>query len=141
MPTYWLIKAILLVALLLLAALIIRPVRSARHLAMRRLGMLTIIVFAAFAVLFPGTLNQIAFMLGIERGINLLLYALVLAFFMQMASAYRRDSEAETRITQLARALALSNVRVPTSPIDNPTGSTMTSDGDTPTTQSDASAQ
>lgn len=113
MPTYWLIKVILLLALFLLAVLIVRPVRSARHLAMRRLGMLTIIIFAAFAVLFPGTLNQLAAMLGIERGINLLVYALVLAFFMQMASAYRRDSEAEARITRLARAIALSNTRVP----------------------------
>lgn len=140
MPTYWLIKAILLVALLLLAVLIIRPVRSARHLAVRRLGMLTIIVFAAFAVLFPGTLNRFAALLGIERGINLLVYALVLAFFMQMASAYRRDSEAEARITHLARAIALSNARVPASSVLPASEDASEPTTNTPSPRDDASA-
>ncbi len=113
MPTYWLIKALLLLALVGLAFLVIRPVRSASHLAIRRLGMLAIILFAGFAVLFPSLLNQIAAFVGVERGINLLVYSLVLAFFMQMASAYRRDADAEHRITQLARAIAISSAELP----------------------------
>lgn len=113
MPTYWLIKALLLLALLGLAFLVVRPVRSASHLAIRRLGMLTIILFAGFAVLFPSLLNEVAYLLGVERGINLLVYALVLAFFMQMASSYRRDADAEHRITQLARAVAISSAQLP----------------------------
>lgn len=114
MPTYWLIKAVLILALFALGALIIRPVRSASHLAMRRLGVVLIMIFAGFAVLFPHVLNDLASLLGVERGINLLVYTLVLAFFMQMATTYRRDADAEQRITQLARAVAISSVQVPT---------------------------
>lgn len=113
MPTYWFIKAVLLLALLVLGMLIIHPVRSANHLALRRLIGILIIIFASFAILFPHVLNHIAWAMGVERGINLLVYALVLAFFMQMATAYRRDADAEQRITQLARAIAVSNAQLP----------------------------
>ncbi|QWW20258.1 DUF2304 domain-containing protein [Schaalia sp. 19OD2882] len=134
MPTYWIIKGLLLLALALLAVLVLRPVRTAKHLAVRRLGMLAIIVFACFAVLFPGILNHLATFIGVEKGINLLVYTLVLALFMQMASSYRRDAEAERRLTRLARAIALSNVRPPkASPADQQTpAAPPSSSGETP---------
>lgn len=113
MPTYWLIKALLILALIGLSLLVIRPARSANHLAIRRLGMMTIITFAFFAILFPHLLNDLAHLLGVERGINLLVYALVVAFFTQMATTYRRDADAEQRITQLARAIAIANAENP----------------------------
>jgi hypothetical protein len=110
---YWLIKAILLVALLFIAWVIVRPVRSQGHLALRRVVMVGTIVFAMFAVMFPGLLNRVAWRLGVDRGINLLVYVLVLALFAQIATAYRRDSTAEKRLTGLARAVALDTVRDP----------------------------
>lgn len=113
MPTYWLIKAVLLLALIVFAAVIIRPVKSQSHLALRRLGVLVVIIFAGFAIVFPHLLNDLATFMGVERGINLLVYTLVLAFFMQMATTYRRDAEAEHRITQLARAVAIANAELP----------------------------
>ncbi len=113
MAEYWLIKTILLIALAAVGWLTIRPARSANHLAIRRLGMMVIILFAFFAVLFPSLLNELATRVGVERGINLLVYVLVLAFFVQMATSYRRDSEADKRLTLLARAVALSTVTPP----------------------------
>ena len=113
MPTYWLVKALLLLALIGLVFFTLRPIRSARHLALRRLGVLAVIVFAAFAVFFPGLLNRAAWILGVERGVNLLLYVITVAFFMQIASSYRRDVASERRLTRLARALALSHVQYP----------------------------
>ncbi len=110
---YWLIKAVLLAGMLLLTWLIIRPVRSQEHLAMRRLGMILAIVFAAFAVLFPALLNRVADVLGVEQGINMLLYVLVLAFFAQVATAYRRDITTQKRLTELSRSVALTSVRPP----------------------------
>ncbi len=108
---YWLIKAILLLALLVVGWLIVRPVRSQGHLALRRLLMMLVIVFAMFAVLFPGLLNRLAWRLGVQSGLNLLVYVLVLALFAQIATAYRRDSTVEKRQTGLARAIALATVR------------------------------
>lgn len=113
MTHYWLIKLVLLVGLLVVAWFLMRPVRSPGHRALRRLGMMVIIVFAMFAVLFPGLLNRVAWRLGVDRGINLLVYVLVLAFFAQVATSYRRDSANERRLTGLARAVALDTVRLP----------------------------
>ncbi|WP_043536054.1 DUF2304 domain-containing protein [Actinomyces polynesiensis] len=113
MDSYWLIKIVLLAGLVVVAWFLLRPVRSQGHLALRRLGMILTIVFAMFAVLFPGLLNRVAWRLGVDRGINLLVYVLVLAFFAQVATAYRRDSSNEKRLTGLARAIALQTVRLP----------------------------
>ncbi|QPK81696.1 DUF2304 domain-containing protein [Schaalia sp. ZJ405] len=113
MTSYWLIKALLIVALIVLAYFIVRPPRSANRLAIRRLGTLLILLFAVFAVLFPGLLNRLAQAIGVDRGINLLVYALVIAVFIQMTSAYRRDLESARRLTALARAVALDNVQYP----------------------------
>lgn len=113
MGGYWLIRILLLVGLVGIAWSLIHPVRSANHLALRRLTTTLVIAFAMFAVLFPTTLNRIAFHLGVERGVNLLLYVLVLAFFAQMVTAYRRDLDTEKRLTLMARAVALDHVRLP----------------------------
>lgn len=120
MDSYWLIKIVLLAGLLVVAGFLMRPVRSQGHLALRRLGMMLMIVFAMFAVLFPGLLNRVAWQLGVDRGINLLVYVLVLAFFAQVATAYRRDSANEGRLTGLARAIALETARLPDAPPQAP---------------------
>ena len=113
---YWLIKAILLTALVIIMWVIVRPVRTQGHLALRRVITVLTLVFAMFAILFPGLLNRVAWRLGVDRGINLLVYVLVLALFAQIATAYRRDSTAEKRLTELARAIALNTVQVPGAP-------------------------
>lgn len=113
MGGYWLIRTLLLLGLASIAWTLLHPTRSANHLALRRLTTMLVIAFAMFAVLFPTTLNRIAVHLGVERGVNLLLYVLVLAFFAQMATAYRRDMDTEKRMTLLARTVALDTVRRP----------------------------
>ena len=113
MGGYWLIRALLLLGLASIAWTLLHPTRSANHLALRRLTTMLVIAFAMFAVLFPTMLNRIASHLGVERGVNLLLYVLVLAFFAQMATAYRRDMDTEKRMTLLARTVALDTVKRP----------------------------
>lgn len=118
MPAYFLIKAVILCVLLLLAWLIIRPHRTQRSIAFRRLILLGIVIFAGFAVLFPGILNRLATALGVEKGINLLVYATILALFLHIASSYRRDAHTQEQMTLMARHIALANVRYPTSPTE-----------------------
>lgn len=111
MTSYWLPKVLILCVLVFITRILLRRPKNASRLAMRRLAMLLLIVSACVAVLFPGVLNALASMMGIEKGINLLVYGLVLALFAQMATSYRRDADAEIRLTTLARALALSDVQ------------------------------
>lgn len=120
MPSYWLIKAILILGFIALAFIIVRPVRTENRLALRRLGTLILIIFACFSVIFPGLLNRLAAFIGVDRGINLLVYALVLTVFSQMATAYRRDLENNRKLTALARAIALKDVQYPSQSNDSP---------------------
>lgn len=116
----WFIKALLILVLLGVGYFILKPVKSAQHLAMRRLGMVVFIAFAAMAVLFPSLVTMVARWVHIGRGTDLLLYALVVLFFSGTVTAYRRDAANEKKLTRLARALALSNVRVKTEDDANP---------------------
>lgn len=107
----WLIKTLLVFSLLLLAYGIIRPVRSAQHLAMRRLGMLFFIAIAAISAIFPQLVTLVAQYVGIGRGADLLLYGLTIAFFSTLATSYRKDAATERKLTKIARTIALKNVR------------------------------
>ncbi|WP_072342397.1 DUF2304 domain-containing protein [Actinomyces urinae] len=107
----WFIKLLIVAILLIATYFIMKPVKSAQHLAMRRLSMMIFIAFAVIAALFPALLSRVAVFLGIGRGTDLLLYGLTLAFFSTLVTAYRRDAAVERKLTQLARTIALTTVR------------------------------
>ncbi|HEY3548186.1 MAG TPA: DUF2304 domain-containing protein [Propionicimonas sp.] len=106
------IKVILIVAILVLAAAAMRAPRGARHVALRRIGLLVFSLFAITSVLFPDLWNWLARLLGVGRGTDLLLYALVLAFLGYVATSYQRFRGLETQITRLARRIALDEAGV-----------------------------
>ena len=90
MSAYLAIRVLLLLALAASAWWLMRPVTSASSLA-----------------------NTVAHAIGVERGVNLIVYGLVLAAIAQMITAYRREARAEARMAHLARALALAHVLPP----------------------------
>lgn len=114
--SYWLIKSLLLAGLLLVASFMLRPVKNASHLAIRRLGVVFIVVLAGAGVLFPELVSRAARFIGVDSGVNLLVYFLFLVVFTQMATSYRRDTVTEEKITQLARAVALATADKPPTP-------------------------
>lgn len=107
----WFIKLLIVAILLIATYFIMKPVKSAQHLAMRRLSMMIFVAFAVIAALFPALLSRVAVFLGIGRGTDLLLYGLTLAFFSTLVTAYRRDAAVERKLTQLSRTIALATVR------------------------------
>lgn len=110
---YFLIKALLLGALCLMTWALVRPVRSQSSLALRRLATAFLMVCAAAAVVFPQVANTVARAIGVERGVNLLTYGLIVAFFAQSVTAYRRDTGVQRQLTALARQVALASARPP----------------------------
>ncbi len=114
--SYWLIKTLLIVGLIAVAYVMLRPVKSANHLALRRLGVMLIVVLAGLSVIFPDVVNRLARMIGVTSGVNLLVYVLFLAVFTQMAVGYRRDLATDRKITALARAVALESAPKPPKP-------------------------
>ena len=116
MSAYLAIRVLLLLALAASAWWLMRPVTSASSLALRRLGIGLLVTAAIVAILVPSLANTVAHAIGVERGVNLIVYGLVLAAIAQMITAYRREARAEARMARLARALALAHVLPPEDP-------------------------
>lgn len=116
MSTYPIIRLLLLVALAAIIWWLVRPVSSAASLALRRLGIGVLVAGATVAILVPSLANTLAHAIGVERGVNLIVYGLVVASIAQMVTAYRREARAEARMASLARALALAHVLPPEDP-------------------------
>ena len=81
--------------------------RGARAQAIRRIGLILFAAFAVISILFPDVWNRIARVVGVGRGTDMVLYALVVAFLSSTVTTYLRFREVETRYTKLARRFAL----------------------------------
>jgi hypothetical protein len=107
-----LIQALLIITVVAVVARLFRS-RGARSQAIRRLGLLLFAGFAVVSILFPAVWNKLAVMVGVGRGTDMVLYALVVAFLSFTVTTYVRFRELETRYTKLARRLALDEAAVP----------------------------
>lgn len=102
-----LIKIVLLAAIVVVTTMLTRSTAGARHQAIRRLLLVGFVVLAGVAILFPRLLTQLAQLLGVGRGADLLLYGLTVVFLGYVAASYRRMRQMEQQVTTLARELAV----------------------------------
>ncbi|MFD6054788.1 DUF2304 domain-containing protein [Agromyces sp. NPDC060279] len=101
------IQILLVVGVILIGLFLARPTGGDNHLALRRLFMAAFVLVAILSILFPQWLSWIANLIGVGRGADLMLYALILAFLVFVATTYRRNVQMNRRITLLARQIAL----------------------------------
>lgn len=101
------IKVVLLASVVVVTAMLTRSTAGVRHQAVRRLLLVAFVVLAAMAIMFPRLLTQVAQLLGVGRGADLLLYGLTVVFLGYVAASYRRMRQLEQQVTTLARELAL----------------------------------
>ncbi len=73
----------------------------------RRLAALALAGFAIVAVLAPAFTTRLAHLVGIGRGTDLLLYALVMTFVFTTAGLYFRCRDIERRLVEVTRAVAI----------------------------------
>ena len=104
---------LVLIAVVLLTAVRLLRARGARPQAVRRLGLIFFAAFAVWSILFPSVWNQIARIVGVGRGTDMVLYALVVAFLSFTLTTYLRFRDLENRYTTLARRLALDEAGPP----------------------------
>ncbi len=104
-----LIQLLLLIAFFVVAFYFISNRRKARAKAGVKLGFLLFIIAVVWAVLRPDDLTVVANLVGVDRGTDLLLYVLVVAFMFTTLSTWIRFREQELRYARLARAVALQN--------------------------------
>ena len=107
MSSQLIIKAVLLVCVAGIGWMMLRSPGGARHQAGRRLATLAFVLFAIAAIAMPSLTARLAHLVGVGRGTDLLLYALVVGFLIQILSSFRRNAARERQITRLARRIAL----------------------------------
>lgn len=116
-----LIKVLILLAGVFLVAFFVTNRRKARAKAGVKIGFVAFVLVGLYAVIRPDDLTWVANQVGIGRGTDLLLYALILAFLFVTMSTYVRFREQDLRYARLARAVALQNSVRPGDPMPGET--------------------
>lgn len=82
---------------------------TAKSSAGVKLLFVAFVAFGIYAMLRQDDVTWVANKLGIARGLDLVLFGLVIAFAFTTVSTYLRFRDLEIRYAQLARAIALQN--------------------------------
>lgn len=101
------IKALLVLAAVLLFIFFLQRSHTARLQAFKRIGFMLFCLFGVIAVINPGVMTWLANRVGVGRGTDLLLYILVVVFGFYSLNTYLRFKDTERRLTRLARAMAI----------------------------------
>ncbi|HEV7422243.1 MAG TPA: DUF2304 domain-containing protein [Mycobacterium sp.] len=107
------IQVLLIAAIVVLLVYLLRSRRSPQSRAWVKVGYVLFVVAAIYAIIRPNDTTVVANWLGVDRGTDLIEYALIIAFLFTTLSAYMRFKDLELRYAQLARAIALEGARAP----------------------------
>ena len=108
------IQLVLIIATIALALYFFVNRKKANAKAWVKIGFVVLIVAALWAILRPDDVTVGANWLGVDRGTDLMLYVLIVAFFFTTVSTWTRFREQELRYARLARAVAIQNAEAPT---------------------------
>jgi len=106
------IKILLIIAVVAVTVALTRATGDARHQALRRILLAAFVLAAAVAVVWPPLLTRLANLVGVGRGSDLLLYALVIAFLSYISTSFRRLRRLSDDLTTLARQVTLLRAQV-----------------------------
>lgn len=107
------IQVLLIVATFGLAIFFFQNRKKANAKAWVKIGFVVLMLAAIWAILRPDDVTVLANWLGVDRGTDLMLYVLIIAFFFTTLSTWTRFREQELRYARLARAVALQNAQAP----------------------------
>jgi len=107
------IQVLLIAAVITLLVYLLRSRRSAQARAWVKVGYVLFVVAAVYAIVRPDDTTVLANWLGVDRGSDLLGYALIVAFLFTTLSTYMRFKDLELKYARLARAIALDGARTP----------------------------
>ncbi|TGD83956.1 DUF2304 domain-containing protein [Mycolicibacterium sp. CH28] len=107
------IQVLLIAAVVALLVYLLRSRSNAKAKAWVKVGYVLFVIAAIYAILRPDDTTVLANLLGVRRGADLIIYALIIAFTFTTMSTYLRFKELELKYARLARAVALEGARVP----------------------------
>lgn len=109
------IQLLLIAAVVALLVFLLLARSSAQARAWVKVGYVVFVVAGIYAVLRPDDTTVVANWVGVDRGTDLMLYLLIIAFAFTTLSTYLRFRDIELRYVRLARAVALQSAQRPES--------------------------
>jgi hypothetical protein len=107
------IQVLLILAVVALLVFLLRSRRSMQSRAWVKVGYVLFVLAGVYAILRPDDTTVVANWVGVNRGTDLMLYALIIAFAFATLSAYMRFKDLELRYARLARAIAIEGAQAP----------------------------
>jgi small membrane protein len=107
------IQYLLIIAVIVILVLFLRNHGTSKGRASNKIAFVLFVVFGVFAVLEPDYVTDLARLVGVGRGTDLVLYGLVVAFTFVVINTYLRFRDWEQRQARLARAVAISAAEAP----------------------------
>lgn len=107
------VQIVLVVVVVLFSLILIRGGSNAKHMAVRRIMILLFAIAAVFSIFFPTILTQLARIVGVGRGTDLMLYAFIVSFLVYMSTAHQKFRQMETTLTKLSRRIAIDEAERP----------------------------
>lgn len=104
-------QLLLIAIILVIAALAVRTLPGEKSLAIKRILAIVFVFASIAAILFPQLLSQVANLLGVGRGTDLLLYLFIVGGLVFAVMTIRAKARSDARVTDLARAVALMEAR------------------------------
>lgn len=101
------IKAFLILSVLVVVAYVSRGRATGRQLAIRRLAGVAFALTWIVAVISPDLVTQVANLVGVGRGTDLVLYVLAVAFLVTAIAQRQHLLDVDSQIGRLTRELAL----------------------------------
>lgn len=106
------IRVFLIVSILAASWWLLQGRATGRRLAVTRIAAVLIAGSALVAVLFPSLVTDVANLVGVREGPNLLLYVLIVVFAFTTIVQAARLRDLDSRIARLTRAQALLEVEL-----------------------------
>ncbi|MDR6413843.1 DUF2304 domain-containing protein [Pseudarthrobacter sulfonivorans] len=107
------VQVVLVLVVFFFSSMLIRGGSNAKHMAVRRIMVLLFAVSAVLSIFFPAILSQMARLVGVGRGTDLMLYAFIVSFLVYMSTTHQRFRQTETTLTKLSRRIALDEAERP----------------------------
>jgi hypothetical protein len=106
------IQIVLIGIVILLTAYFLRQRNTMRLRAGRKLLFVAFTLFAIITIMRPDLMSDLAHLVGVGRGADLLLYGLVLFFVFFAITVYLKFKDMEQRLAKLVRHTAISEAEI-----------------------------
>jgi hypothetical protein len=107
------VQIVLVLVVVFFSLMLVRGGSNAKHMAVRRIMVMLFAISAVLSIFFPTLLSQLARLVGVGRGTDLMLYAFIVSFLVYMSTTHQRFRQTETTLTKLSRRIALDEAERP----------------------------